>query len=1076
MSRKPQLLACPFFLVMLCFAASAGAQQMIGVRTGEHETYSRVVFDWTSPVTPRIEKLDSQTLKITFNMRADLDLSEAIAVRLESIRRIEQLAAPSGQTVARVTITPGSRYRTLKSGNRVVLDVYHAERGKVPEKESGADSGNSEPPSPPGQKPDNIKLEQAEPENQSERKTEAGVTDDNAEGEEVTEEPVTEEDAPAASEDDADQPEPENQGKASGEAQQEEDVTEPDAGKLEAPEKEEAEGAETEATDPETKSEQVIEPPVEKLEPAKAAEEPRVTRPHVVNISATETVAVASFTRNGFLWMILDRPDVSIKPQIAGPQKDLFENFRRVDMEDGTAFGLKLPEGMHVYGEGGGLLWRLIISPYDREVRAAEAQRRFRQTRALRNGSLFWLLPSANKVLEFTDPETQETLSVVPVYRADEFAGRKKEFVDLVQLNSPLGLALHAKTDGVVVAMERPGVLVTHPKGLALLSENAIASRKARTGPDRQNPAAPEDYGQNLRIFNFERWQMGGHELFNQNQRVLLAGMTSKDKTGVVEDLITLGKLNMSNNRGAEAVGYFDLAAQKLPGLLESPEFIALRGAARALARRYELAFKDFSNTALDAYKEVRYWRTYALAGLEDWQQAETVQPDGQDILKTYPFEVRVPLGLTLAESALRAGNVEKGERLLAMVERDSNRLEPHQKKAWNYLAGEARRQRGNPDEAKELWQPLVDGFDELYRAKAGLAMTELLLRQEEIDVEEAIDRMESLRYVWRGDELEARINYRLGLAYIENEGFVKGLLILRDAVSMAPETRLGRRIAAEMSQTFQDLFLTDKFRKLTPLEAISLYEQFPELTPAGEEGDRLVERLAETLVEADLLERASEILTQQVEHRLEGEEKLRVAVRLAAIRLLNREPGKALDRLTQAEELSGTLEPTPRMELKQREIRLLRARALSDLGRPIEALNILADMDVDPDLNRLRADIAWKSAEWDEAADALEQMIQDAGVNPVRPLTQYQAELILNRAVALNLAENRLALSQLREVFGNAMQATPRARIFDLMTRPRKSSILADRETMRKVVQEVDIFQDFLNTYRKPEPAAQVR
>jgi hypothetical protein len=148
----------------------------------------------------------------------------------------------------------------------------------------------------------------------------------------------------------------------------------------------------------------------------------------------------------------------------------------------------------------------------------------------------------------------------------------------------------------------------------------------------------------------------------------------------------------------------------------------------------------------------------------------------------------------------------------------------------------------------------------------------------------------------------------------------------------------------------------------------------------------------------------------------------------------------------------------------------LLRARALSQLDQPIEALDILADMEVDRDVNRLRADIAWRSGEWDEAAEALDQMIEDAEINPSMPLSETQAEMIMNRAVVLNLADNRVALSQLRGRFGDAMNATPRARIFDVLTRPRKSSVLAGREALMSVVSEVDMFKDFLDSYRTPE------
>ena len=84
------------------------------------------------------------------------------------------------------------------------------------------------------------------------------------------------------------------------------------------------------------------------------------------------------------------------------------------------------------------------------------------------------------------------------------------------------------------------------------------------------------------------------------------------------------------------------------------------------------------------------------------------------------------------------------------------------------------------------------------------------------------------------------------------------------------------------------------------------------------------------------------------------------------------------------------------------------------------------------------------------------------------------QSELILNRAVALNLADNRVALSQIRERFESQMKNTPRSRLFEVLTRPRKASVLADRETLMSVVSEVDMFKEFLDMYRQDSEVTQ--
>lgn len=157
------------------------------------------------------------------------------------------------------------------------------------------------------------------------------------------------------------------------------------------------------------------------------------------------------------------------------------------------------------------------------------------------------------------------------------------------------------------------------------------------------------------------------------------------------------------------------------------------------------------------------------------------------------------------------------------------------------------------------------------------------------------------------------------------------------------------------------------------------------------------------------------------------------------------------------------------------RDLVLLRARALSGMEKPEQALALLGDMPPDPDVNRLRVDIAWRSANWDEAAEALADLILESEVPAQGPIEPDQATLVVNRAVALALADNRLALSNMRDLYGKAMEKTAQARLFDVITRERKAAVLSDRQTLMGVVSEVDLFRNFLDSL-KNAPAPEVK
>ena len=50
-------------------------------------------------------------------------------------------------------------------------------------------------------------------------------------------------------------------------------------------------------------------------------------------------------------------------------------------------------------------------------------------------------------------------------------------------------------------------------------------------------------------------------------------------------------------------------------------------------------------------------------------------------------------------------------------------------------------------------------------------------------------------------------------------------------------------------------------------------------------------------------------------------------------------------------------------------------------------------------------------------------------------------------------------------------MKRTTRARLFEVISRSRQNTIIADQETLRSIVSEVDMFKDFLDEYNAIKP-----
>jgi outer membrane PBP1 activator LpoA protein len=149
---------------------------------------------------------------------------------------------------------------------------------------------------------------------------------------------------------------------------------------------------------------------------------------------------------------------------------------------------------------------------------------------------------------------------------------------------------------------------------------------------------------------------------------------------------------------------------------------------------------------------------------------------------------------------------------------------------------------------------------------------------------------------------------------------------------------------------TFHRLFAEGGADQLSSVTALGLFDEFRELTPTGEEGDQLVRRFAERLASVDLLDEAARLLEQQVKLRLKGEEKARIGLRAAELRLADRKPEVALTALA-----DSTIADLPAALTHDR--LLAQARALAALDKRDEALAAIAS-EKDSAAERLRASI----------------------------------------------------------------------------------------------------------------------
>src|SRR5262249_48032848 len=162
----------------------------------------------------------------------------------------------------------------------------------------------------------------------------------------------------------------------------------------------------------------------------------------------------------------------------------------------------------------------------------------------------------------------------------------------------------------------------------------------------------------------------------------------------------------------------------------------------------------------------------------------------------------------------------------------------------------------------------------------------------------DAIKDLESLTISWRGDAIELEAQQLLGRLYAEEGRYRDALTAMRVALTGHADADTVRRAQDEAAALFDALFLGGKADALSPVEALSLFYDFRDLTPVGRRGDEMIRRLADRLVSVDLLDQAAALLQHQVDNRLQGAARAQIATRLAVIYLLGRKPDRALQTL----------------------------------------------------------------------------------------------------------------------------------------------------------------------------------
>ncbi|MBI1361612.1 MAG: hypothetical protein GC155_15145 [Alphaproteobacteria bacterium] len=712
---------------------------------------------------------------------------------------------------------------------------------------------------------------------------------------------------------------------------------------------------------------------------------------------------------------------------------------RTMRAKNATMMRIEMPKGLTVSADAADAVWTVRLAPT-----ATPPHRFLRPDRATSKegrSEIDTMLSQAAGVVWFEDPVVGDQIAVAVSYAPSSASPIPRDFVEATLPATAHGLAVIPKSDDAVVTIE---------------SEKVIVSMQAhsQTAPPPSSGVPPALLvSADPAFVDFAAWGLKkGDDWFKRREKLeaLASALDPATQQGAAA-LLNLARFYLGNDMPQEALGVLDLVRSENPDVGQEPEFLGMSGAANVMAHRMKAADEDLSKGALRNEPSAALWRGLIAVDNRDWERAADFFRQGEKQITEYSPERAAHFVAAEAETALNTNDYDAARRFAD--EAVSTGKGEDAERGQMVLAGLAKVIDG-PAKAFDMYDKLAKTASEPVAVRAELKRVETGVAAGKLSVNEATDLLESLRYRWRGDDVEMETVGILADQYMNTGRFRDALQLAQSTAMRDPNAPGARDLRIRLSDYFRRLFLDGEVDRLDPIQALALFYEFSDLTPVGADGDQMIRKLAQRLVAFDLLDPAANLLQHQVDNRLRGVGQAAVAVDLAKIYLWNKQPDQALAAI------NGSRQPNLPKDLTL-ERRLLEAAAYRDMGRFDHAIELVENLD-GPEAKSLLADSYWRSRQWPEAARTFVSMLPPPGQS-----SADGAALALRAAIAARMAKDDGLLADLRARYMPLFDKSPDKASFDLITAQTDVTGAAVAEAVKRLADapNVDAFAKAMKT-----------
>jgi len=754
-----------------------------------------------------------------------------------------------------------------------------------------------------------------------------------------------------------------------------------------------------------------------------------------------EPASLAAFERAGYLWLVFDR-DYRLDPEGLVLAEKLAANridrIEFVDHPDALILRMRTFENQNFVVEQEQLNW--IVSLKDTETRT-----RFPLVpeRIVDDAGAHRLVVRATGIgrkVVVADPTIGDDLTIFPLGQEGRGLAREYQFsvVDFPQ--TAQGVLVVPLLDGLDV--QRYSDQVTIASGGKIFAEDGLPDRAASIGLSDK-------------LVDFEAWRAGALDEFRENVVGLQYRLSVADDEDLQDRRWDLARFFLAHGRAPEAYGLLQLMEADDDRLTEDRAFLMVLALTKYRLHRYNEAWRHLEHRSLANEQDADLWRAVLAEKRNAPRQTIDFYRRGKDIIGSYDPRDRVDIQLAVVRAAIAEGDYDLAQRELQLT--DGLRLEPMEIERRDLHVAHLMMAIDQKNTGLAIYEGLSNSRDHGIAAAARLARINAEVDAGSIDPLSAIDEYDTLRYIWRDDDVEIEALDRLATIYEQVGKFAEALAIYRDGLSYLPARSRQRNFFQRQEGLFQDLFLGGKADSLPPVLAISLWYQFSELTPKGEPGNRMVRNLATRLVSVELFEQAAKLLEYQVKERVTGIARANIAANLARIYIRANQPSKALT------VLRATREPNLLPEVEASRTRV-EARALIDLSRFDEAEELLRN-DLSAQAQKLLADIYWGSGQWERVIE-INQLLLGDGWRRNEELDSSERMQLMRQVIAMSFIKDRAGLVETRRRYYTKMRGGSFATAFDQLTSDQDLTGKELGDITNKIA-DVERQENFLQTYK---------